>query len=145
VSFVIDANIILYAVNADSEHHHKAKAFVDACAGSSEQWCLPWPIVNAFVRISTHPSILPRPLTPAHAVAVIDQILELPHVSAAGEDDPDFWKLFRHDITTMHLRGNLITDASIIAIMRSHGVSTIYSKDRDLLRFSGIKVIDPLK
>jgi uncharacterized protein len=122
VSFVTDANIILYAVNADSEHHHNAKAFIDACAGSSEQWCMPWPVVYAFVRIATHPSVLPYPLSSAHAIAVADQMLELPHVSAVGDDDPDFWRLFRHDITSMHLRGNLISDALIVAIMRSHGI-----------------------
>jgi uncharacterized protein len=145
MSFVIDANIFLYAVNTNSEYHLKAKAFVEKCAETPEQWCMPWPVVYAFVRISTHPSILPHPLSPAHAVAVIDQILELPHVVAVGEDDPDFWKLFRHDIAALHLRGNLITDALLVAIMRSHGVSTMYSKDRDFLRFSEIKVVDPLK
>jgi uncharacterized protein len=145
MSFAVDTNIILYAVNTNSEHHHKARTFIEKCAYASEQWCLPWPVIYAFVRIATHPSILPHPLSPAHAIAVADQILALPHVSAMGEDDPDFWGLFRHDIAALHLRGNLISDALIIAIMRSHGVSTIYSKDKDFLRFSGIKVVDPLK
>lgn len=38
-----------------------------------------------------------------------------------------------------------VTDALIISIMRSNGISTIYSKDRDFMRFPGIKAVDPLK
>jgi hypothetical protein len=145
LSFVVDANLLLYAVNESSEYWSKAKAFIEKCAESEEQWCMPWPVVNAFIRISTHPAILPHPLSPSQSVAVIDQILELPHVVPLGEDSTSFWKTFRHDITSLHLRGNAISDAFIVAIMRSKGVSTIYSKDKDFLRFSGIKLIDPLK
>jgi toxin-antitoxin system PIN domain toxin len=145
VSFVIDANLLLYAVNEDSEYHRKAKAFIEKCAAGAEHWCMPWPVVNAFVRISTHPAILPHPLSPVQAITIIDQVLELPQVVPAGEDSADFWKLFRSDITSLHLRGNVVSDALIVAIMRSNGVSTIYSKDKDFLRFVGIKVIDPLR
>ena len=145
MSFVTDANLLLYAVNEDSEFHRKAKAFIEKCAESSEPWCMPWPVINAFIRISTHPSILPRPLSSAHAIGVVNQILELPQVSTAGEESPDFWKLFSGDVGSYHLRGNAISDAHIVAIMRTNGISTIYSKDKDFLRFTGIKVIDPVR
>lgn len=145
MSFVVDANLLIYAVNENAEYHQKAKTFIEKCAGSGEQWCMPWPVVNAFIRISTHPAVLANPLSPQEAIAVIDQILELPHVVPIGEDAAGFWKTFRHDITSLHLRGNAISDALIVSIMRSKGVSTIYSKDRDFLRFAGIKLVDPLK
>jgi len=145
VSYVVDVNLLLYAVNEDSDLYPKAKSFIEKCAEGTEQWCMPWPVVSAFIRISTHPAILPKPLSPVQATQIIDQILSLDHVASMGEDSPDFWKIFKHDITSLHLRGNPISDALIIAIMQSNGVSTIYSKDRDFLRFAGLKVIDPLK
>jgi len=40
-------------------------------------------------------------------------------------------------------RGNLFPDAHLVALMREHGVSTIWSHDRDLRKFSGITVKDP--
>jgi uncharacterized protein len=145
LSFAVDTNLLLYAVNEESLFHRAAKEFIDRRAESGEQWCMPWPVASAFVRISTHAAILPHPLTPAQALSVMDQILELPHVVLAGGDDPGFWKVFRHEIASLHLRGNAVTDALIVAILRFHGVSTIYSKDKDFLRFTGLRVIDPLK
>jgi toxin-antitoxin system PIN domain toxin len=145
MSFAVDANLLIYAVNEDSEYNAGAKAFIENCAQSAEQWYMPWPVISAFIRITTHPGIIARPLSPAQALGVIDQILEMPHVVPAGENSPEFWKLLRHDISSLHLRGNTVSDAMIVAIMRSGGVSTIYSRDRDFLRFSGIKVVDPLK
>ena len=144
MSFVTDTNLLLYAVNEDSEFHQKSKAFIEKCAESTEPWCMPWPVINAFIRISTHPAILSRPLSSSHALVIVNQILELPHVTTAGEESPEFWKLFSRDIGSHHLRGNAITDAHIVAIMRTNGVSVIYSKDTDFLRFAGIKVIDPV-
>jgi predicted nucleic acid-binding protein len=41
------------------------------------------------------------------------------------------------------VRGNLVPDAHLVALMRQHGVSTIWSHDRDFLKFPGIKVQDP--
>lgn len=145
MSFVVDANVLLYAVNSDSEYHHKARKFIEKCAETDEHWCLPWPIICAFIRIATHPSILPYPLATAQAVEIIDGLLELPHIVPAGEDDPDFWRIFRNDLSSLHTRGNDVSDALVVAIMRSKGVSTIYSKDRDFLKFSGIKVLDPIR
>jgi uncharacterized protein len=145
VSYAIDANLLIYAVNQDSEFHEKALHFIEKCAKSLEAWLLPWPVATAFIRIVTHSGILPRPLLPSHAISTLEQIIELPQVTLAGEETTDTWDFFSNDISSLHLRGNAITDALIVSIMRSNGVTTIYTKDRDFVRFTGIKVIDPLK
>ena len=41
------------------------------------------------------------------------------------------------------VRGNLVPDAHVVALMRQHGVSTIWSHDRDFVKFPGISVRDP--
>jgi toxin-antitoxin system PIN domain toxin len=145
VSYAVDANLLIYAVNQDSEFHEKALRFIEKCAESSESWLLPWPVVSAFIRIVTHSGILPHPLAPAHAISTLEQIIELPQVTLAGEETKDVWDLFSKDVSSLHLRGNAITDALIVSIMRSNGITTIYSKDRDFMRFPGIKAVDPLK
>lgn len=40
--------------------------------------------------------------------------------------------------------GNAVPDAHLAALMRQHGVATIYTRDRDFRRFEGIRVEDPL-
>jgi uncharacterized protein len=40
-------------------------------------------------------------------------------------------------------RGRQVPDAHIAALMRQHGVRTIYTRDRDFRRFDGIAVEDP--
>ena len=39
--------------------------------------------------------------------------------------------------------GNLVPDAHIVALMLSHGIRTIWTRDRDYRSFSGIRVRDP--
>lgn len=145
MGFTIDANLLLCAVNEDSPFHVPAKDFIESCADSKETWYLCWPVIHAFLRIATHPKIMDLPLHPAEAVAVIDQILGLKNTQVIGDDDIRFWEIFKKEILAAHLRGSAMSDAIICSIMKAHGVRTIYTKDRDFLRFKGIKVIDPLK
>jgi predicted nucleic acid-binding protein len=62
-------------------------------------------------------------------------------VRAPGEAEA-FWQVFQLTAGG-RTRGNAIPDAHLAALMRQHGVATIYSRDRDLRRFDGIRVIDP--
>ena len=58
-------------------------------------------------------------------------------------EDPGFWDVLSSVISETRPRGNLLTDAHIVALMRQHGVSTIYTHDRDFRKFDGIRVVDP--
>lgn len=42
------------------------------------------------------------------------------------------------------VRGDLVPDAHIVALMRQHAVPTIWTHDRGFRRFDGIRVVDPL-
>ena len=44
---------------------------------------------------------------------------------------------------TIQPRGNRAPDAHLVALMREHGVSAIWSHDRDFRKFRGITVRDP--
>lgn len=144
MSFTIDANILLYAINKDSPFHLQAKSFIESCAENDKIWYISWIVIHAFIRISTHPRIMSIPLTPQKAVSIIDQILTLPNVQIIGDNEPGFWEIYKDEIETAHMRGNQIPDTIIVSIMKANGIRTIYSKDRDFLRFRGIKVIDPI-
>ena len=42
------------------------------------------------------------------------------------------------------MRGNLVPDAHLAALLLQHGVGTLYTRDRDFRKFSGLAVRDPL-
>lgn len=143
MSFATDANILLYAVHRESEHHAKAKTFIEACMAGPELWVIPWPVVQAFLRISTHIGVFPNPLSPAQATSVIDSLAVLPHVQFIGED-PGFWNGYKAGILKYQSRGNAIPDTLMTFILLAYGVTTLYTKDRDFRRYEGLKVIDPI-
>ena len=95
-----------------------------------------------FLRVVTHPSIFDRPLTPDDAIAAVDRLIDRPHVRVGGELE-GFWTAYRRVANEVKPRGNLVPDAHLVALMHEHGVSTIWSNDRDLRKFGGITVKDP--
>ena len=145
MSFAVDSNIVIYAFNRDSEFHEKAKSFIESKASMSETWAIPWPTVHAFLRITTHPSILTKPLSCDHAWDAIHQIIDLPHVRLISEDDGQFRDFYERTIRSMHIRGNLLADAHLAALLYTHGISVFYTNDRDFTKFKHLKVRNPLE
>ena len=66
---LLDANIPLYAEDSLSEHHEVVRTWWDGQLSGSEPVALCWPVLTAFLRISTNPRILRRPLTLREASA----------------------------------------------------------------------------
>lgn len=68
--------------------------------------------------------------------------MALSNVQTGSESD-DFWRRFGDVLDDATPTGNLMPDAHLVGLMRQHGVGTIWTRDRDFRRFSGIKVRDP--
>lgn len=142
MSFAIDANLLLYASDEDSPLHERAMAVLDGIALGPELVYLFWPTVMAYLRIATHPAIFRRPLAHADARANVDSLLELSHVHAVGEEET-FWRRFAEVADDVAPTGNLVPDAHLVALMLENGVRTIWTRDRDYRKFTGIRVHDP--
>ena len=142
MSYAIDANLLLYASDQESPFHDRAVTLLDEIAIGPEIVYLFWPIAMAYLRIATHPAIFANPLSHVDARANLDSLLAFPHVQAVGEDDR-FWDRFREVADDVRPTGNLVPDAHIVALMLSHGIRTIVTRDRDYRSFSGIRVRDP--
>jgi hypothetical protein len=141
VSTTVDANILVHASNEADEVHGQARLLIRGLAAGPELVYLFWPTLMGYLRIVTHPGILPRPLSPALAMDNIDQLVARPHVRIPGEID-GFWELFRATAGE-HARGRDVPDAHVAALMRQHDVRRIYTRDRGFARFEGIEVVDP--
>jgi len=64
---------------------------------------------------------------------------------AAPGEATGFWAIFRDTVGMDVIRGNLVTDAHIAALMRQHGVGSIWTADRDFRRFPDITAKDPYR
>jgi toxin-antitoxin system PIN domain toxin len=142
VTATLDTNVLVYASDESSSFHDRAVELLEALAAGPDLVYLFWPIALGYLRISTHPAIFQKPLSPAEATANVDDLISRPHVRTGAEAD-SFWDVFRHVAGATPIRGNLVPDAHVVALMRQHEVSTIWSHDRDFLKFPGISVQDP--
>jgi len=143
MSYAVDVNLLLYASDQTSPRHQASRQFIGRCAAGPELWCLAWPTVMAYLRIATHPAIFGAPLAPGEALANISSLLALPHVRPVAELD-DFLAAYRHVAGDLPVRGNLVPDAHLAAILFQHGVARLYTLDRDFLKFATLDVRDPL-
>ncbi|MET0966335.1 MAG: TA system VapC family ribonuclease toxin [Nakamurella sp.] len=142
MSATVDATVLLHASNTDAPEHGRAKELVDRLLAGPALTTLLWPVLMTYLRTVTEGRIFARPLDPAVAAGVIDQLLAAPTVQVVGEG-ATFWSAYRSLDIGRPIVGDDVPDATIVALMLAHGVSTIYTRDRGFRRFDGIHVIDP--
>lgn len=144
MSETFDVNVLVYATNSASPFHEKAKALVERFLAGPELVYLLWPVALGYLRLVTHPALLDAPLSPTVAANNIDRLVAQPHVRPVGEMD-GFWRIYRRVADAAKPRGNLVPDTHLVALMRQHGIATIWTHDRDFRKFDGITVRDPVK
>ena len=59
---LVDVNLLIYAISKDSPHHDKARRRLEEMLSSTTEIGLAWFVVLAFLRITTHPKIMQKPL-----------------------------------------------------------------------------------
>ena len=142
MSVTVDANVLLYASDESSPFSPAAAELLRDLARGPEILYLFWPVAMSYLRIATHHAIFRRPLTAEEALANVDALVRLPHVRTPGEGDR-FWDLFGSSSGDAGVRGNLVSDAHVVALMLEHDVGAIWTHDRDFRRFDGVEVRDP--
>ena len=143
MSLAVDTNILLYASDIDSPLHSSALAFLEERSRGRELLYLPWPVIMGYLRIVTHGRIFNAPMTPEDARKNIISLLHMKHVRPLGEG-PHFWRCYEEISRTIIIRGNLVPDAHIAAILLEHGVRDIATNDSDFKKFETLRVHNPL-
>ena len=143
MSETVDANVLVYADNVAAPEHEACVALLNRLGAGSGLVYFFWPALLGYVRIVTHPSILPSPLSPSEALANVESLVAPPHVRTPGEAD-GFLATFR-DVTDGRASGNQVPDAHLVALMHQHGVSTIHTRDRAFRQYDRIRAVDPLR
>jgi toxin-antitoxin system PIN domain toxin len=139
---LIDANLLIYAVDRDSPHHARARAWFEDVLSGTTRVGLAWVVILAFIRITTRPGILRSPLAPHRAVAYVEEWLAQPYVTAVGPGERH-WPVLRNLLRTTGTAGNLVGDAHLAATAIEQGAA-IYSTDYDFRRFPGVDHVNPI-
>lgn len=139
---LVDANLLIYAINRDLPQHKPTRGWWESTLSGEETVGLPWIVILAFLRITTHSRILAHPLSPEAALAYLQEWLDQPCtlVVAPGQGH---WRVLRNLLETTGTAGNLTADAHIASLAIEHGGS-VFSADNDFKRFPGVKHVNPL-
>jgi hypothetical protein len=134
---VVDSNVLLYAVNPDSEQHAESRAWLDDALSGTETVGFSWIALVGFLRLVTHPSVFRDPMTIDEAATQVDDWL-----GAAGavivEPTTRHVAVLRSLLGSRGTGGNLVNDAHLAALAVEHGAEVV-SFDRDFARFTGVK------
>jgi hypothetical protein len=136
----VDSNLLVYAHREDSPWHDAAYARIVELAEGRAPWAIPWPCPREFLAIATHSRIYDPPTPLEKAIDQIEAWLESPTLSESS----DYWPLLRATLLSGRVSGPQVHDARIVTICQQHGVSELWSADRDFGRFSGLTVRNPL-
>lgn len=139
---IVDANILLYAVDSTSTRHDRAAEWWTDALNGDVTVGLPWQTIGAFLRISTHPRIFRDPLDGPAAWSYIAGWLEAPPVWIPPATEATA-RVYGHLVERTAVTGNLVPDALLAAHAIEHGVELI-SADSDFSRFPGLRHRDPL-
>lgn len=143
MSVTVDVNVLVDATNAASERHARARSLVEELATGPGIVHLFLPVVTGYCRVVTHRRVFSKPLDFATAVENVRDLADRSHVLVLGGDRSTIHHLAAIG-STQPVSGNLVPDAHIVALMRTHGTRTIWTADRDFRRFDGITVRDPM-
>ncbi len=138
---LVDANLLLYAVNIDSLEHEVARVWLERRLGGTEAVAFSWIALLAFLRIGTRESILPEPMSVTEAFDHIEEWLAQPP-SVVLHPTVRHTAVLKGLLAPIGTAGNLTTDAHLAALAIEHG-ATIVSFDRDFGRFPGLPWIHP--
>ena len=143
--FVVDTNILVYGADGGFREHETCRKLLLGWRTQNSPWYLTWGILYEFLRVTTHPSILKRPLKSAEAWQYLQAILLAPTLRMLVETERHknvMEEVFRE---LPRLSGNLLLDAHTAVLMREHGVRRVVTHDADFHRFPFLEVVDPLQ
>jgi uncharacterized protein len=133
---IVDANVLLYAVNTDAVHHEEARTWLDRSLSGDSTVAFSWVALLAFVRLSTKLGLFPSPLTVEGALARVDAWLT---ASPAVVVEPtwEHSRVIGRLLGAVGIGGDMVNDAHLAALSIEHR-GTVVSYDNDFSRFPGV-------
>jgi uncharacterized protein len=145
----VDTNILVYGHREDTVWSDRARECLRTLAEGTAPWALPWPCLYEFLAVVTHPSIF---LTPTPTAEALDQVaawFESPSLvllteGRGGGEVGAYWECLAAQLLGSRAAGPLVHDARVAALCLAHGVTELWTADRDFGRFPSLRVRNPL-
>ena len=139
----LDTNVLVYAHRQDSPFHAAASRALRQLTAGRARWAIPWPCIHEFIAVVTHPRIYREPSPLAVALDSVKSLVEWPGAIMLHEDEGYLQRLAEL-ASAAQCRGGMIHDARIAALCLHHGVSQLWTADRDFSRYPQLKAVNPL-
>jgi predicted nucleic acid-binding protein len=140
----VDTQILVYAHRGEMPMHGPAVGALRQLVEGGIPWAIPWPCVHEFTATVTRPRYFDPPSSLEDAFTAIDRLRISSMLQFIGEG-ADHLDRLRHLAVVGRAHGPLIHDARIAAICFSHGVTSLWTVDRDFSRFPELPVYNPLQ
>lgn len=139
---LVDANLLLYAIDSSSPRHRAARGWLEELLSGNETVAFAWTVLLAFLRLSTNPRVFDQPLEAAEAFDVVEGWLARPCATVVHPAERHA-RVLRELLLPLGTAGNLTTDAHLAALAIEHGAD-LCSVDVDFMRFQGLRWLNPL-
>lgn len=133
---VVDANVLLYAVNSSAERHDEARSWLDRSVSGEATIGFTWIVLLAFLRLSTKVGLFPTPLSTDGACGRARAWLAQP-TSVVLEPTVRHLDVLTALLAGAGTGGNLTSDAHLAALALEHH-ATVVTYDSDFGRFPGV-------
>lgn len=134
---IVDANVLLYAVNRSAEHHEASRRWLDGALSGADIVGLAWLPLLAFTRLTTRPELFPSPLTPQDAMAQVRDWCSAPSAVVVNPTARHA-DVLSELVVRVGSGGNLVNDAHLAALAIEHR-ARIVTYDGDFGRFDGVR------
>lgn len=138
---IVDANVLLYAVNSASEHHRPCVQWLDRALSGGDTVGLAWVPLLAFVRLTTKHGLFPSPLAPAEAMRQVTEWCGAPGAVMVNPT-PRHADVLTTLLAQVGAGGNFVNDAHLAALALEHRASVV-TYDSDFSRFEGLRCDTP--
>lgn len=138
---LVDANVLLYAVNSDTDKHTASAKWLNQALSGTEPVGFAWLALVAFIRLSTKVGIFASPLTVQQATSVLEAWLAQPN-SLVLHPTPRHAALLAGLLAATGTGGNLANDAHLGTLAVEYD-ATVVTYDSDFGRFPGVRWATP--
>jgi predicted nucleic acid-binding protein len=139
----VDTNILTYAHRPESPLHAQALAVLEElCAGRSA-WSIPVHCLVEFAAVASNRRLWREPSTLEHVADQVAVWRESPACRFLG-DDETVWEHTLRLARGGHCEAGAWYDARIAGACLAHGVSELWTADRDYSRFPALRTRNPL-
>lgn len=138
----VDSNVLLHALNEESEHHSRARAFMNSHARSSSFVVCELALVELYVLIR-NAAVVRSPLAPGAAVAAIDALRRHPRWRCVDHDPAVMDNVWCEASQPGFARGRIF-DVRLAMTLRQHGVREFATRNTKHFQGFGFeRVFDP--